>query len=40
MHKADGDLMESTKDTNHKQADKPNSQLKDDNERDAGENAC
>ena len=40
MHKADGDLMESTTDTNRKQADKRNSQLTDDNEGGGGENAC
>ena len=40
MHKTDGDLMENTTDTNHKQADKWNSQLTDDNEGDGGENAC
>jgi len=40
MHKADGDLMESTIDTNHKQADKQNNQLKDGNEYNGGENAC
>ena len=40
MHKTDGGLMESTTDTNRKQADKRNSQLKDGNEYDAGENAC
>ena len=40
MHKADGGLMESTTDTNRKQADKRNSQLKDGNEYDGGENAC
>lgn len=40
MHKADGDLMESTIDTNHKQADKQNNQLKDGSEYDGGENAC
>lgn len=39
MHKADGDLMESTTDTNRKQADKRNSQLTDDNEDDGGGNA-
>ena len=40
MHKTDGGLMESTTDTNRKQADKRNSQLKDGNEYDGGENAC
>ena len=40
MHKADGDLMENTTDTNRRQADKRNSQLTDDNEYDGGENAC
>ena len=40
MHKADGDLMENTTDTNRKQADKRNSQLTDDNEGGGGENAC
>jgi len=40
MHKIDGGLMESTKDTNRKQAGKQNSQLTDGNEYDGGENAC
>ncbi|CAN5187006.1 hypothetical protein BH09BAC2_BH09BAC2_12950 [soil metagenome] len=40
MHKADGDLMENTTDTNRKQADKRNSLLTDGNEDDGGENAC
>ena len=40
LHKTDGGLMESTTDTNRKQADKRNSQLKDGNEYDGGENAC
>jgi len=40
MHKADGDLMESTTDTNRRQADKLNSQLTDGNEDGGGENAC
>ena len=40
MHKADGGLMESTTDTNRKQADKRNSQLTDGSEYDGGENAC
>ena len=40
MHKADGDLMENTTDTNRKQADKRNSQLTAGNEYDGGENAC
>ncbi len=40
MHKADGDLMENTTGTNPKKADKQNSQLKDGNEYDGGENAC
>ena len=40
MHKADDGLMESTTDTNRKQADKQNNQLKDGNEYDGGENAC
>jgi len=39
-HITDGDLMESTTDTNRKQADKRNSQLTDDNEGGGGENAC
>jgi hypothetical protein len=39
MHKADGDLMENTTDTNRKQADKQNSPLTDGNEDDGGENA-
>jgi hypothetical protein len=40
MHKTDGDPMESTTDTNRKQADKLNSQLTDGNEDGGGENAC
>jgi len=39
MHKTDGGLMESTTDTNRKQADKRNSQLTAGNEYDGGENA-
>ena len=40
MHKADGGPMESTTDTNRKQADKRNNQLTDGNEYDGDENAC
>ena len=40
MRIADDDLMESTTDTNRKQADKRNSQLTDGNKYDGGENAC
>jgi len=40
MHKADGGLMESTTDTNRKQADKLNNPPTDGNEYDGGENAC
>ena len=40
MHKADGDLMENTRETNPKQADKRNSLLMDDNKLNGDENAC
>ena len=40
MTKADGALMESTRDTNLKQADKQSNQQWDGNKCDGGENAC
>jgi len=40
MRIADGDLMESTRETNPKQADKRSNQQWDGNKCDGGENAC
>jgi hypothetical protein len=39
MHITDGDLMDNTKQTNPKQDDKRNTQLKDGNKQCGGENA-
>mgnify|MGYP000930126783 CR=1 FL=1 len=40
MHKADGDQIENTTNTNQKQADKQNNQLRGGSECDGDENAC